>query len=181
MKKILLTAAALLILAGSLNAAPPRGYIGLYADGNHSICNVMNPGGFLPFTMYIWCLPSEHGMTAAEFAVSYPASVIPSTITLNPAITVSLGTLTGGTSVAFGSCNNDWVWTHTQSCYLTATTPGYIVIIPDPTAQPPAYQYASCELGNPLEQIMIINNLALNQQCLIATKDASWGAIKSLF
>ena len=181
MKKAIFLAAALLILAGSLNAAPPRGYIGLYADGNHSVCNVVNPGGFLPFNMYIWCLPSEHGMTAAEFAISYPASVIPSTITLNPAITVSLGTLTGGTSVAFGACNYDWVWTHQQACYLTATGADYIRVIADPTALPPAYQFATCELGNPLEEIQIINNPALNQGCLVATKDASWGAIKSLF
>ena len=181
MKKVLLVAAALLILAGSLNAAPPRGYIGLYADMGHSVCSVVNPGGFLPFNMYIWCLPGQDGMTAAEFAISYPASVIPSTVTLNPAITVSLGTLTAGTSVAFGACNYDWVWTHQQACYLTATTPGYIMIIPDPTALPPAYQYATCALGNPLEQIQILSNLAMNQACVVATQNASWGAIKSLF
>ena len=183
MKKALLIGVAMLLVASAVNAdGPAQGYIGLYADGIHSVCNVMNPAGaFMPFTMWIWCLPSSHGMTAAEFAISFPGTVIASTITVNPLITVGLGTLTGGTSVAFGACNNDWVWTHQVACYSIAALPAIIEVIPDPTAQPPAYQFATCELGNPLEAIFRLTHLYLNQQCVYATKDASWGAIKSLF
>jgi hypothetical protein len=176
MKKVLFIAAALLILAGSLNAAPPKGYIGIYADANHSVCNYMGTGAM---TFYVWCLPSQNGLTAAEFAVSVPAWVFASP-TLNPAA-IALGSLTGGTSVTFPTCQNDWVWTHSVSAFVTAPTPGSISLIPDPTATPPLLGFASCALGNPIEDIRVLNNLVLNGPCLVAAKDASWGAIKSLF
>jgi len=177
MKKVLFIAAALLILAGSLNAAPPKGYIGLYADLNHSVCNFMGTGAM---TFYVWCLPSQNGMTAAEFAASIPAWVFASP-SPNPAV-LALGGLTTGTSVTFpGGCQNDWVWTYSVFAFVSAPTPGSINIIADPSVSPPVLKYASCALGNPLEDIIIINNLVLNGPCLIATKDASWGAIKSLF
>ncbi|MGD1047463.1 MAG: hypothetical protein ABR899_01770 [Candidatus Krumholzibacteriaceae bacterium] len=120
-------------------------------------------------------------MTAVEFAISFPTMVIQSTVTVNPLITVGLGTLTGGTSVAFGTCQSDYVWTHQVACYDMGGAAGVISIIPDPTALPPAYLIATCDVGNPLISPVIWSNLYINQPCVVATQNASWGAIKSLF
>lgn len=179
MKKVLLIAAALLIVASTVNALPPVGYIGLFADGGHQVCNAVNPGGFFPFTMWVWCLPSVNGMQAAEWMVAYPTNIIGSTVTQNPLITVALGSLTAGISVAYGACNLEWTWTHQQACYITDTAPSFIRIVAHPTAG--AYQFANCQLGYPIEAIKLINNLAINQSCIVATQDATWGSIKSLF
>jgi hypothetical protein len=180
MKKALLIGVAMLLVASAVSAGPDTGYIGLFADAGHSVCSVMG-AGFTPFTMWIWCLDEQPGLTAVEFAVLFPPDVIASTTTLNPLITVSLGTLTGGTSVAFGTCQNDYVWTHQVACYLIDLNPNVIRIIADPTALPPAYLIATCDVGNPLIGPVIWSNLYLNQTCVIATQNASWGAIKSLF
>jgi len=177
MKKALLIAVAILMVASAVNA---KGYIGLFADGSHSVCNVMSTG-FTPFTMWIWCLEEQVGLTAAEFAIGFPTNVIASTVTINPLIAAALGTIQAGTSVSFFACQNDWVWTHQVACYVVSTSPDIIQVIADPGAIPPAYQFSTCELGGPLEPITRLSHLYLNQPCVYATKDASWGAIKSLF
>jgi hypothetical protein len=100
---------------------------------------------------------------------------------VNPLISVGLGTLQAGTSVAFYTCQLDWVWTHQVACYLINTSPSVITIIPDPTAVPPEYLFARCDLGDSLFEPTIFSSLYLNQACVIATQNASWGAIKSLF
>ena len=180
MKKALLIGVAMLLVASAVSAGPDTGYIGLFADSGHSVCSVTGTG-FTPFTMWIWCLDEQPGLTAVEFAVSFPSGVIASTVTVNPLSTVQLGTLTGGTSVAFGTCQSDYVWTHQVACYLVGMTPDVIRIIADPTALPPAYLIATCALGNPLISPVIWSNLYVNQACVVATQNASWGAIKSLF
>lgn len=178
MKKVLLVAAALLLIAGAVNA---KGYVGLFADQGHSDCDVMLVGGFMPFELWIWMLPEGHGLQAAEYKITYPAGVISSTVTTNPDITVSLGDITSGISVAFGPCEMGWVWSQHQACYLTSSAPGFVTISGRPDALPYGLQYASCELGYPIYGFTVLNNLALNRGCQIATENASWGAIKSLF
>jgi len=181
MKKALLIGVAMLLVATAASAGPNTGYIGLFSDGAHSACNFVATAPFTPFTLWIWCLDEQPGLTAVEFAISFPSNVLASTTTINPLITVSLGSLTGGTSVAFGTCQNDYVWTHQVACYAMSTAASAITIIPDPTALPPAYLIATCDVGNPLIGPVIWNNLQLNGPCVVATQNASWGAIKSMF
>ena len=119
------------------------------------------------FDAWIWCLPSERGLIAAEFAVSFPATVIAVATVQHPDIIVSLGSLTSGISVAFGNgdCQADWVWTHHVTCLTLANTPDMIRIIPHPATMPPAYQFANCLPGYPIEPFMLIQNLYVNQSC----------------
>lgn len=175
MKKVLL-AVAMLMLATPVFAAD--GYVALYADANHSNCSVMNPGGFFPAEVWIWFFTPSLGVQAAEYKLTAPASVIVSTVTTNADITASLGDVVGGISVAFGACQNGWVWTQHVTCYLTMTAPDFIRIEPRPAV---GLQFASCELGFPIYPATVLNHLALNQGCVVATENASWGAIKSLF
>ena len=147
---------------------PAQGYIGIWADQYHSGCDVF-PAQYALFDAWIWCLPSDNGLQAAEYAVSLPSKVIILSVVQNPDIAVSLGTLTAGISVAFGEgyCQTDWVWTHHVTCMsLTQADPGIIEIIPHPGVLPqPAYQFANCTLGFPIEPCAVLSNLYVNQWC----------------
>ncbi len=186
MKKALLIAAAVMFVATSVFAQPlpAIGYIGVYADGDHLINNICPPA-YSPFDAWIWILPSEDGMQAAEWAVSFPGNVVTTFTAQHPNITVALGTLPTGISVAFGEgqCNMGWVWTHHLSMLALAAIPAKIEIIPHPTTQPPAYQVATCELGYPLQPLIYLTPLYL---CTVpdgelGVQQTNWGAIKSLF
>jgi hypothetical protein len=177
MKKVLIASALLLISSAAF--AQPMGFMGLYADDGHSICEVINPGGFLPFTLWIWCSPGLEGQICAEFKIGYPANVIQSTMTTNPEISVTLGDLATGMSACYVSCQWGWNWPFQQTCYLTDTTPAFITIEAHPEVG--VYQFANCLPGYPTEDIFVMNHLALNQPCEIATEETSWGAIKSLY
>ncbi len=179
MKKALLIAAAILLFAGSINAAPAQGYIAIFNDANHSVCSVSPLLQYVPFDVWIWCLPGVNGMIAAEFRVIFPATVITTATTPNPLITVALGDLVGGISVAYGACNQDWTYTHHLTCMALAAVPGFIEIGANPSAG--AYQFATCELGYPIEPIQYLNGLALGQLCVVGTQESTWGAIKNLF
>ena len=178
MKRTLLLSAALLLVS-SLAFAGPVGYMGLYADVDHSVCEVINPGGFLPFTMWIWCQPSDNGQMCAEFSIAYPPTVIQSTVTPNAAlISVTLGDLLNGMSVCYVGCQHDWNWPFKQMNYLTDTSPNYITINAHPDTG--EISFANCLEGFPMELAVVTNHLALNQPCEIATEEASWGAIKGM-
>jgi hypothetical protein len=193
MKKALLIAAAVLFVAGSVFAQtlPPEGYIGIFKDATHNTdpaANTVCPGPYGAFGAWIWCLPSENGLQAAEFAVSFPATVLVSGTVKNPNITVELGTLQTGISVAFGEgmCNMDWVYLYQLTCVLLSPTPvtTKIDIIPHPTTQPPAYQFASCELGYPIEPCIYLTPLYIcwtPDPGPLGVQETNWGAIKSLF
>lgn len=175
MKKVLL-AVAMLMLATPVLAGDA--YVALFADAGMSDCDVMLVGGFMPFEVYVWFV-SVKGVQAAEYKLTAPAGVITSTATLNPDINVSLGDAFSGISVSFATCQTSWVWSQHIACYLTIGTPAFFTVGPSPAAG--ALQIASCELGYPLYPATIWNQLALNQSCVTATENASWGAIKSLF
>lgn len=49
---------------------------------------------------------------------SYPANVIQSTVTTNPSVSVTLGTLDTGMSVCLVNCAWDWNWIFHQSLWV---------------------------------------------------------------
>jgi hypothetical protein len=176
MKKLVL---ALVILAFAAPVFAADAYIGLFADNMHSDCDVYLAGGFMPFNVWVWFIAPSVGVQAAEYRVVPPAYVIVSTPTINPDISVSLGDALAGISVAFYNCQPGWVWTQNIACYLTAAGPGYVMADRRPDVS--AIQIASCELGNPIYPAVVLNHLAIGQECVVATEESSWGAIKSLF
>lgn len=194
MKKGLLIGFVVLMLAGSLSAGDVP-YIGIFAspldvEDTHSTCSISPVPYEDLFVMWIWVLPSSRGMNAVEFRLSVPASMtlemdypldaeFPVGEVANPNITIQLGSLSAGISSAFGSCQQGWTWTHKRWYSSRSTTPRFFSIVAHPGSG--LYQVASCELGNPLEPATRLTHLYLYQPCVYATKDASWGAIKSLF
>ncbi len=186
MKKALLIAAAVMFVATSASAVlPPIGYIGIFADAGHTL-NTVCPAQYSNFPVWIWILPGENGMQAAEWAVTFPATVVTLATVQHPNITVALGSLQAGISVAFGEglCNMDWVWTHQLTMMQLGPTvlPARIDIIPHPGTLPvPAYQLATCELGYPIEPLIYYTPLYICQTGPVGVQETNWGAIKSLF
>jgi hypothetical protein len=183
MKKAMLLAIAVLFVASSAFALPSQGYIGVYNDAAHSVKSIC-PAQYGNFTAYIWCLPSVNGLQAAEFAVSFPATTVTLVTTKNPGITVELGNLPGGMSVAFGEgqCQLDWVWVYQLTEMSLAAVPAQIKIIPHPGTLPlPAMQFASCLPGYPIEPFVNLTPLYLCSDGPLGVQQTNWGAIKSLF
>lgn len=179
MKKVLLLVAALTMIATAATAGPVA-YIGVFADAAHSVITVNNPGGFYPWTLHTWVLPSDNGAMCAEYKVVAPVNVIVSTATTNPGATVDMGSPVGapGASICFGTCQNDWFWTYQVLMYLTDTTPTWVELFPHDDAGGP--QVANCEEGYPIEPATKYTLLGLNQDGIVANDKATWGAIKSL-
>ena len=163
-------AAATLVLVVSAAAfeptlaqSPAYGSIGLYADESRSTNTGSFAGAGTEITMYIFCNPTARGLYAVEFSIAYPANVLPGDATTNPLIAVELGELDTGTSVSFIDCQNDWVWTHRQSLFLTNTEETRVEIEENGSAG--EYQMATCELGYPLEPVFISSLLCFNAAC----------------
>jgi len=189
LKRIVLFVLVLVLLAGSSSAQlPPFGYMGLFVDETRtSWCASGTP--FYEFEMWIWCIPSERGMMCAEFAVCYPPNVIQSTITTNPDICVTLGTLATGMSACYCDCQWDWTWPFHQMLWVTDPAKTYIRLKKHPDPNITDYQFANCEPGYPTESVLLytwrifVNYESWEIECTgwIGTKDASWGAIKSMY
>jgi hypothetical protein len=186
MKKALLIAAAVMFVASSVVAVdlPPVGYIGVYGDAGHTL-NSVCPAPYAGFPAWIMCLPPAEGLQAAEFALNLPAGqVISLAAVKNPNITVELGALTTGISIAFGetTCQLDWVYLYQLTLMMLGPGPSRVDIIPHPGVQPvPAYQFASCALGYPIVPCIFHTPLYLCQSGPLGVQESNWGAIKSLF
>lgn len=155
---------AIAVICGpGLAQALPYGYMGLYADEVRSSNTASFAGAYTEFAMYVFCAPTDRGIAAAEFSLAYPANVLPADVTTNPLISVSLGNIDTGISVAFADCQSDWVWTHRQRLFLMSTDATRIEI--EKNAAVNEYQIATCEPGNPLEPIFISSLLCLNADC----------------
>ncbi len=159
-----LAAAAVSAACAPAAAQPlPYGSIGLYVDENRESNTASYSGTFTEFTMYVFCRPGAEGLQAVEFVLRYPANVIQGPVTASPLLSVALGTLDGGMSAAFFDCQGEWVWTHHQQLFVTSGDAARIEIDKHPLAG--ALQAATCELGNPLEALLVSSVVCLNSPC----------------
>ena len=181
--KILLVAGAFLVVASAgADCLPSNTYVGLFADSGHSVMSVNYAGTATQFELWIWWLPSERGLQAVEFGMTYPANVIRSTITCAVPGIGACWWWNNSTCLAFdeGLCQMDWVWTHHQTCFLTDAMPSVIEI--GPFSGMSEIESYTCEAGYPAgPATIILNKLALNQEEVIAVEPQSWGAIKNLY
>ncbi len=192
MKKALLIAFAVLLLAGSISAAPyGRSYIGLYASetlyaddtlyvDNHSVCDWFYPA-YSAFELWIWILPSTRGVQAFEFKMQYPASssIYQGPLIQNPHITVANGSPAAGVIGTYDGCQLNWTWCYHQEITSRNTTVRNFSIVPHPLTG--LIQAAGCDENFTLEPLYPLTKMYLYSPCIIGTKEASWGAIKSLF
>jgi len=181
MNKILLIAFAVLLVSGVLRAE--YGHIGPFADEAHSICSVNNPeGSILQFRTWIWILPSENGMIAGGFKISYPSNVADDVFAQNPDISISLGSPSTGIDFAFAECHMGWTWLCYQECYLLDSSPSQIQVVPHPSnGASTVVEVANCQNGFPLEPLVTVCHLFLNQPCYYSVESITWGSIKGLY
>ena len=170
---------------------PLTGLIGVYADGAHqynAYCTF--PAGYpiAKVEVWIWCLPSTHGLKCADFSIGYPANALRDRITTSPAISSSQGDLAGGYSVCFSACQVDWVWIAHQTLYMTSSAPTYAEILPHPAIG--LYRLFNCDAPDCCSEPAIkgttlyIGNSSypcLPPEIAIRTESDTWGAVKSLF
>lgn len=179
MKKVLLAVTALLLVAGSSFAqSPDTAYVGLFTDVNHTTWNVSLVTTPTPFYMYIFWLPTDAGMRAAQWAISYPSDdiVTAATVTSDADITVTMGNLVDGIAISVGTCHPGGVWyqTHRQRIFLYTADVAAFEIIANPTTIPPSYKMSSCELGYPKYPVIRYTNLCVNSTCTTATQGKTW-------
>lgn len=191
MKKALLIAAGIMLLALPAYAYAP--YLALFGDtlggpggAEHSICGINYiPAPYTSIEMWVWVLPDANGMSACEFKVTYPTTtyVIQGAVTSNPITQVELGSLGAGISISVGEyfCQHSWYWTHWQEIVVkNVTTAREMALVGHPGNGGHIY-VADCTPGFPFKDAVVLNNLRINNTCLVGTHDASWGAIKSLY
>jgi hypothetical protein len=190
MKKVLLVAFAVLMLAGSVSATGYyRAYMGAYTSAvsyeedtnyvdNHSMCS-LSPELYEPFEVWIWIVPSHRGVMAVEYRLNYPTGLIKGTVIQNPLIVISLGSPATGIIAVYSECQTDWTWCHHQTIFSTNRTPRHLWIGPHPLTG--LIQVAGCDENCSLERCVPFAHLYLYSPCYIGTKETSWGGIKSLF
>jgi len=189
-RTILATALCLSLASGASGQLPPRGSIGLYADGARaytSYCSVIPGSSIAKIEMWVWCLPGENGLWGVEFAVGYPSNVVRDRVTYNSQCAVILGDLFTGISVGFDACQWDWCWVAHQTLFVNSLQQTYLEVVPDPG--PGVFQFFNCGEGHPAEPCLKGTSLYLNAPmipCLppetaIGIEGSTWGAAKSLF
>jgi len=185
MKKVILAALGLLLMAGAAFAqAPDTAYVGLFTDVDRQTWTASYSGPPpTDFMMYIYWLPSAEGLIGAEFKVTFPSNVLRGTLTTNPRITISLGQLTTGLAVVLNptDCQPPGVWleTHNLECALLNATPGVIQIAA--SGMSGDYHVAICDQDYSPRPVIRYTNVCVNSTCTTATEKETWGAIKSLF
>ncbi len=180
MKKALL-ALAILALAAPIFAA--EGYVGIYTDTGHSNCSVNYPQPTDQRYLYVFWFAPVVGFQAVEFRLELSDIDLLElgAVTHNPDSNLQLGDVESGIAVAFQTCYvNQWQWSERVRFYLYDTYPGYIYLRGFPGA---SHDIAWCAPGyeGSMSEAAILNHLAINQPCEVATESESWGAIKSMF
>lgn len=180
MKRVLLVAVALLVLAGASYAqGPDSTYVGLFFDLTRTIPSRVdyvgpNPN---PFYMYIFFLPGAKGLYAASYSIAFPANIQMGSVT-NYTGLFTLGDLVAGISVVWpDSCRHDWIYSQRVRCFLLDATQDQIRIWP--RADSGDFVIANCDMMD--ESYRKFTYLSLNFDGGIRTENKSWGAIKSLY
>lgn len=181
--KTILIAAMILVCATGQSIAGPKTYIGLYSAGDHNNCRVDVPAVFVSFVVWIWVLPNDDGMTCVEFGVDYPEHYMQVGTTLNPDHSIAIPgcSLPGECLMCFAECRTDWVWIAQMTVLPVEIHQDYISLTSTYGYYGGRFDAASCEPGYPVIPLTILNNLAVNQPCLISTGSSSWGMIKTMF
>ena len=176
------------LLFSTAASAQVNGYIGLFADDQHtSWCGsaASIPGNF---TMYIFALPSQDSTYCVELMLSYPAdaTIIGGPATWDPTMPVVMGDLATGVSACYAECKAGWLMVCSQMIITTSANQGIISILPHPTAGGPNFN--ACAGSRPVYDATIFNNFYINYvdgtdpECdETASASASWGAIKGLY
>ena len=183
MRTLLLTVVLAAMLTTSA-AAYDYGYIGLFTDEARTSWCIDVPA-YVQFDIYIYCLPSDNGVRAAEFSLGFPPSYIVVANTPGPTVSVTLGNLYDGIAYSLYLCGNDWVLLGTVN--MLGTAGGQAPIWLKGHGDTGVMSVASCLPGYPIEPAHAYTSVFVNYppdspECSgTATEESSWGAIKEMY
>jgi hypothetical protein len=185
MKKALLLAVALMMVASAANA----GWIDLFSASTHDAwCLYPPPVQYVPITIYMIARPPADGFRATECKITIPdpcASI--TNVTYHPNMNLAFGEWPTGMSLSFSACMLDpWVLCATiqvLSLDCAWSTDCQVIELSERNDSE-FLGFATCGTGFPPEAAGHQFNVYLNcDPCpdIVATEDASWGAIKNLY
>lgn len=180
--RIIIIVFTILTCIVSQSIAGPKTYIGLYSNTDHYDCRHDVPAIYVPFSVWVWVLPSDDGMICVKFGVEFSDHYLLSGVVLNPARSVAIPgcSLPGDCGMCFPDCQTGWVWIAQMTFLPTEIHQDYISLTSTYGYSGGYFDVASCEAGYPTMPLTILNNLSVNQPCLISTQSSSWGIIKTL-
>ena len=185
MRKLLLTVVAVALLTTTA-AAYEKGYVGLFADETRS--SWCFEAAVYPFAFDVWvyCLPSENGVRAAEFSLGeLPPDYFLTGTAPGPAISVTMGDVLYGISYSTYLCQTDWFLLDIYS--MVATASGQASIWIDGHGDTGLISLANCLAGHPIEDAYVYTSIFVNHpldspECTgVGTEESSWGAIKNMY
>lgn len=192
MKKVLLLAAALMMIS-SAASAQLDGWLDIFVSdlvGGHIVGEscVYPTGLSTPVDVYFIARPPSDGLRATECKIVMPDScAILYEENYHPDVNVSLGDWDTGMSVSFFNCQTEPAILVCHLQWVTDTCPWSTdcqVIVLGPHDESGLLGGATCAQGYPLYDAAHCCDVYLNcaDPCSpIATKEESWGAIKSMY
>jgi hypothetical protein len=173
-KKAFLIALATLSIAGSAHSSD---YIGVMFDTSHTTCTISVSGDTYLY-YYVWAKPESRGLQAVEFKIVFPPMVYDSgALTLNTNINLTLGDISTGWSATFAICMHDWIQVYRQRVYVnTSIEPNGVIWITE-ADNSHNLGLSTCEMQDVPFLAFPCGRINLPG----GNKDASWGAIKSIF
>jgi hypothetical protein len=185
MKKVLLLGIALLLISSVASAQlPPWGYVGFFADADHTI-NCIEAAGMSQVHCYLFFKAGSDQLSCVEFSTTVTSgsgSFFLGTTTLNPDIAdpKPTGFLDADVLACFSSCYNDWVMFGDQILAVFTVTPVVIEIGAYPGGDWP--KLLSCTGGIEYEGKVFTNYYLNSTECGgVAVSESTWGAIKSMY
>lgn len=179
MKKVLLTIAAIALMAGPASAQ----MFSVWADAEQNACDVTLAGPYTPFHVFVFMEPGPDGAFAAEYKLATPVGHFsPGGNIIAPFVSgATIGNWYGspGISAPFTSCQTDLVWLIDLTMMAPNTTAGYYTLELNESSN--FLGVAICPGDRPLADGTVYNHFGFNTGCVIGTEDSSWGAIKSMF
>jgi hypothetical protein len=174
---------ALLLMSSAAGAQTLEHYIGLFTDETHSYWCASSENPFYPVEVWIMCKPGINGIICNELDLCNPPNVIGSTMTYNTDIIgPNIPPILPGIAECYIECQYDWFWLLHRTYYVTDAAQTHISVCPYPSSG--VIGVAECTPGYPRVEGVPWTNFYVNYgpgECpAIATKDESWGAIKSM-
>jgi hypothetical protein len=187
MKRLSLTALLLIVL--STGAFAHQGSLGLYTDMSATDCDVT----FVPYLgyditiMYFRSDAGPDGITAAEFKLEVPATMVIQSFTKSPAVSVTLGDLATGLAASFQGCagsGDDYTFIGTASVLSLADVPSTLKIVASETIELPPYEPRVSMCDDPARTIVGVLGgwfTSPDGTCSVGTETTTWGAIKNMY
>jgi hypothetical protein len=189
MKRLIV--AGFLLLTLSTAAIAHEGSIGMYTDLTGTDCD-MTFTPYLSFEVSILYYRSDggpNGITAAQFRVQLPPSGLTiQTFTQSPEVSISLGNITTGITLAFTNCSGagqDYLLLGTIEVVAFVDQPYDMWIALDegidPRNPPVSVRVTMCDSGRTKHGVLGGWFKSPNGTCSVGIEETTWGAIKGMY